>query len=119
MSLSNAVVKSPVAWTPVCAASDLVACSGVVVWHAGAQVALFHVPGAPTELYAVDNRDPRSGANVIGRGLIASVHGELVVAAPLYKQHFRLRDGRCLEDDGQVLRVWAARVVEGRVELQS
>lgn len=117
MSLSNAAVKSPCVWTPVCAETDLVASSGVVVWHDGAQVALFHVPGAQTELYAVDNHDPRSGANVIGRGLIGSVQGELVVAAPLYKQHFRLRDGQCLEDEGQVLRVWPVRVNEGRIEL--
>ncbi|MFD2641256.1 nitrite reductase small subunit NirD [Pseudomonas japonica] len=117
MNLSNAAVKSSLAWTPVCAEADLVAQSGVVVWHDGAQVALFHVPGAETELYAVDNHDPRSGANVIGRGLIGSLQGELVVAAPLYKQHFRLRDGRCLEDEGQALRVWPVRLHEGRVEI--
>ncbi len=117
MSLSNVAVKSPDAWTPVCAESDLVASSGVVVWHDGVQVALFHVPGAETELYAIDNHDPRSGANVIGRGLVGSVQGELVVAAPLYKQHFRLRDGRCLEDEGQVLRVWPVRLKGGLVEI--
>lgn len=117
MSLSNAAVKSPVAWTPVCAETDLVARSGVVVWHEGAQVALFYVPGAETEVHALDNHDPVSGANVIGRGLIGSLKGELVVASPLYKQHFCLRDGRCLEDDGQALRVWPVRVNEGRVEI--
>lgn len=117
MSLSNAVEKVPALWTPVCAEADLVAQSGVVVWHDGAQVALFHVPGAAVELYAVDNHDPRSGANVIGRGLVGSLQGELVVAAPLYKQHFRLRDGRCVEDEGQALRVWPVRLNEGCVEI--
>ena len=55
-----------------------------------------------------DNHDPRSGANVIGRGIVGSVKGELVVASPLYKQHYCLRSGRCLEDPAQVLRTWTA-----------
>lgn len=117
MSLSNVAVHAPITWTPVCAEADLVAQSGVVVWHEGAQVALFHLPGAQTEVYALDNRDPQSGANVIGRGLIGSLKGELVVASPLYKQHYSLRDGRCLEDDRQALRTWAVRLNEGRVEI--
>lgn len=117
MSLSNVAVKSSLAWTPVCAEADLVAQSGVVVLHQGAQVALFYVPGAETEVHALDNHDPLSGANVIGRGLIGSLKGELVVASPLYKQHFCLRDGRCLEDEGKALRVWPVRVSEGRVEI--
>lgn len=39
----------------------------MVVWHQGAQVALFYVSGAETEVHALDNHDPLSGANVIGR----------------------------------------------------
>lgn len=119
MSLSNAAVHAALNWTPVCAEADLVAQSGVVVWHEGTQVALFHLPGAQTEVYALDNHDPQSGANVIGRGLIGSLKGELVVASPLYKQHYSLRDGRCLEDGSQSLRVWAVRLNEGRVEIGS
>ncbi|MCE3026556.1 nitrite reductase (NAD(P)H) small subunit family protein [Salinicola sp. DM10] len=57
-------------------------------------------------LYAVDNRDPFSGANVIGRGIIGELQGERVVASPLYKQHFRLRDGVCLEHPEQRLQTW-------------
>jgi NAD(P)H-dependent nitrite reductase small subunit len=83
----------------------------------GEQVALFYLPGHEQALYAIDNRDPRSGANIIGRGLVGSLQGELVVAAPLYKQHFSLQDGRCLEDAAQQLRVWPVRVVAGQVEI--
>ena len=117
MSQSNVAMQSQTQWTPVCAETDLVAQSGVVVWHEGTQVALFYVPGAETEVHALDNHDPLSGANVIGRGLIGSLKGELVVASPLYKQHFCLRDGRCLEDEGQALRVWPVRVNAGQVEI--
>ncbi len=98
------------AWHTVCSREDLVTNSGVVVWLDGAQVALFYLPDAEDgQLYAVDNRDPQSGVNVIGRGLIGSIKGDLVIASPLYKQHFRLRDGSCLEYPEQRLRVWPVR----------
>ncbi|HDS1790910.1 nitrite reductase small subunit NirD [Pseudomonas putida] len=117
MNLANVAVNTQENWQPVCQAQDLVADSGVVVWFDGAQVALFYLPGQSQPLYAVDNRDPRSGANIIGRGLVGSVQGELVVAAPLYKQHFSLLSGECLEDAGQRLRVWPVRLKGEAVEL--
>ncbi|WP_449431594.1 nitrite reductase small subunit NirD [Pseudomonas putida] len=117
MNLSNAAVARKTDWHAVCQADDLVADSGVVVWLDGAQVALFYLPGQDQALYAVDNRDPRSGANIIGRGLVGSMQGELVVAAPLYKQHFSLQSGHCLEDAGQRLRVWPVRMNGEAVEL--
>lgn len=105
-------------WKTVCNERDLVINSGVVVWLDGAQVALFYLPGAQEQaLYAIDNHDPESGANVIGRGLIASIKGDLVVAAPIYKQHYRLQDGQCLEAPHQRLRVWPVRLQGGVVEL--
>ncbi|UTL89909.1 nitrite reductase small subunit NirD [Pseudomonas fluorescens] len=117
MNLSDAAVKTQVNWQTVCQADDLVADSGVVVWLDGTQVALFYLPELEQSLYAVENRDPRSGANIIGRGLVGSVQGQLVVAAPLYKQHFSLESGACLEDAGQRLRVWPVRMNESAVEL--
>ncbi len=105
-------------WKSVCNEQDLVRDSGVVVWLDGAQVALFYLPGAQEQtLYAIDNHDPQSGANVIGRGLVGSIKGELVVAAPIYKQHYRLQDGQCLEAPNQRLRVWPVRLNDGIVEL--
>ncbi|MFG0399674.1 nitrite reductase small subunit NirD [Pseudomonas sp. zjy_11] len=117
MNLANAAVNTQENWQTVCQAQDLVADSGVVVWVDGAQVALFYLPGQAQPLYAVENRDPRSGANIIGRGLVGSVQGELVVAAPLYKQHFSLLSGECLEDSAQRLRVWPVRMKGKAVEL--
>jgi nitrite reductase (NADH) small subunit len=105
-------------WKTVCNEQDLVTNSGVVVWLDGAQVALFYLPDALDKtLYAIDNHDPESGANVIGRGLIGSIKGDLVVAAPIYKQHYRLHDGQCLEAPHQRLRVWPVRLQGGVVEL--
>ena len=52
-------------------------------------------------VFALDNFDPFSGANVLSRGIVGSLNGELVVASPIYKQHFALETGRCLEDESQ------------------
>ncbi|MBE8602525.1 nitrite reductase small subunit NirD [Pseudomonas cyclaminis] len=105
-------------WKRVCNETDLVRHSGVVVWLDGAQVALFYLPGAQEQtLFAIDNHDPESGANVIGRGLVGSIKGDLVVAAPIYKQHYRLHDGQCLEAPDQRLRVWPVRLNAGVVEV--
>ena len=61
-------------WQSVCRQQDLVNDSGVVVWLDGAQVALFYLPGMEGKnLFAIDNHDPQSGANVIGRGLVGSI----------------------------------------------
>ncbi|MBK3867507.1 nitrite reductase small subunit NirD [Pseudomonas stutzeri] len=124
MSQSNVVrldsrANAPTAWQALCGRSDLVANSGVVAWHDGAQVALFHLPDGNEgeQLFAIDNRDPKSGANVIGRGIVGSLKGELVIASPLYKQHFRLHDGSCLEYPEQSLRVWPVRLNGDAVEI--
>ncbi|BCB06995.1 nitrite reductase small subunit [Vreelandella venusta] len=102
-------------WQPLCTKADLVAFSGVAAWlntpEGPAQVAIFYLPrqrsqGQEKELYALDHFDPFSNANVIARGIIGDVKGNPVVASPLYKQHFRLEDGQCLEDENIKLRTW-------------
>jgi nitrite reductase (NADH) small subunit len=106
----NTSAKSQPGWRPACQRRDLVGNSGIVALVDGAQIALFYLPAAEGQtLYALENRDPKSGANVIGRGIVGHLGGELVVASPLYKQHFRLRDGQCVEYPEQRLRTWQAR----------
>jgi len=91
-------------WRPICQRSDLVADSGVCALLGDLSVeirsvALFFIPDREPQLYAVDNWDPIAKAGVISRGLVAEIDGELTVASPLYKHHFRLSDGVCLEDE--------------------
>jgi nitrite reductase (NADH) small subunit len=124
MSLNAACLDSQSAipsasWRALCSRRDLVANSGIVAWLDGAQVALFYLPDgqAGDRLYAIENRDPKSGANVIGRGIVGCLKGDLVIASPLYKQHFRLQDGTCLEYPEQRLRVWPARLNDDAVEI--
>jgi nitrite reductase (NADH) small subunit len=122
MSQANALMMDMPqthAWRAVCARQDLVLNSGVVELVGNTQVALFYVAsisGTP-QLFAVENRDPVSGVNVIGRGLVGSLAGDLVIASPLYKQHYRLEDGTCLEDPALKLRTWPARLAGDVVEI--
>ncbi|AYF85817.1 MULTISPECIES: nitrite reductase small subunit NirD [unclassified Pseudomonas] len=106
-------------WRALCSRGDLVPNSGVVAWVEGAQVALFYLPDGEQgqQLFAVDNHDPHAGANVIGRGIVGHLGGDLVIASPLYKQHYRLEDGACLEYPQQRLRVWPVRLVGDVVEI--
>ncbi|MNK50820.1 Nitrite reductase (NADH) small subunit [compost metagenome] len=105
-------------WQHACHRRDLVPNSGVVALVDGEQVALFYLPDADGPgLYAVSNRDPKSGVNVIGRGIVGHLGGDLVVASPLYKQHFRLADGSCVQYPEQRLRTWQARFNGDAVEI--
>ncbi|MDA0426183.1 nitrite reductase small subunit NirD [Stutzerimonas frequens] len=122
MSQSNTLRVQPletVTWRALCSRQDLVAHSGVVAWLDGEQVALFHLPDTETgdQVFAIANKDPKSGANVIGRGIVGQLKGDLVIASPLYKQHFRLADGTCLEYPEQRLRVWPVRLNGDAVEI--
>lgn len=104
-------------WQLLCEQGDLVANSGVVALVGDEQVALFYLPETEQQVFAVSNRDPKSEANVIGRGLLGQLSGELVIASPLYKQHFRLSDGTCLEYPEQRLKVWPVRLHGSFVEI--
>ncbi|MGV9555088.1 nitrite reductase small subunit NirD [Streptomyces sp. NPDC003401] len=85
-------------WFTVCDLSLLVPGRGVAaLLPDGRQAALFRDRAG--ELYAVDNRDPFSGAAVLSRGLTGSAQGRPFVASPLLKQRFDLRSGQCLDDD--------------------
>ncbi|NEB82130.1 nitrite reductase large subunit [Streptomyces sp. SID14478] len=62
----------------------------------GTEAALFK--DADGTVYAVDDRDPFSGADVIANGIMGTRAGAPVVASPMHKQEFDLRTGACLDD---------------------
>ncbi len=101
----------------LCALSDLVANSGVAVLHEGEQIALFYLPDETPSVFAVGNHDPIGGANVLSRGIIGDVNGEVVVASPLYKQHFSLRTGVCVEQSDVKIPVYEVHVVNDAILL--
>lgn len=97
-------------WQSICTREDLVAGSGVCALVGTEQVALFYLPGEQPQLYAVSNRDPIGHANVLSRGVVGDIDGRLVVASPLYKQHFDLVTGDCLEQQDLQVGVYDVRL---------
>src|SRR5687768_9156434 len=95
-------------WKVVCRLPDIVPNTGVCALVDGRQVAVFRLDD--DRVYAIDNHDPFSRANVLSRGIVGDLEGELVVASPVYKQHFSLVSGQCLEDPGVRIPVFPARV---------
>ena len=80
-------------------------------------MAVFRLSGSD-EIFAIDAFDPFSNAPVLSRGIVGDVEGRLVVASPIYKQHFDLKTGQCLEDDSVAVRTFAVRVVDGQVQVR-
>lgn len=85
-------------WFTVCDASLLVPGRGVAaLLPDGRQVALFR--DRADCMYAIDNRDPFTGAAVLSRGLTGTHRSRPFVASPLLKQRFDLLSGQCLDDE--------------------
>ncbi|MBL1104826.1 nitrite reductase small subunit NirD [Streptomyces sp. 5-8] len=95
-------------WFTVCDLSMLVPGRGVAaLLPDGRQVAVFR--DRSDRLYAVDNRDPFTGAAVLSRGLTGTHEGRPFVASPLLKQRFDLADGHCLDDESVRVAVYEVR----------
>ncbi len=92
----------------ICTLNDLTPELGVSALINGEQVAIFRLKD--DRVYAIANFDPFSHANVISRGITGNLKGFDVVASPMYKQHFDLVTGQCLEDDAISLKTYAVRL---------
>jgi len=101
-------------WRTVCASNDLIPEVGVRALVDGRQVALFNVQD---KYYAVDAIDPFSNAAVMARGIVGDVDGDVVIASPVYKQHFKLTTGECLEDASVKLGTYSVRENNGEIQL--
>jgi nitrite reductase (NADH) small subunit len=100
-------------WVAVCRLEDIVPNTGVCALVGGRQVAVFRLDD--DRVYALSNHDPFSRANVLSRGIVGDLKGEAVVASPVYKQHFSLATGQCLEDPAVRVPAFPARVENGAV----
>jgi len=114
----TAVTDSPaipdaVYWVAICALVDLVRERGVAALVHGRQVAVYRLDD--DTVWAVGNRDPFSGANVMSRGLVGTRAGTAVVFSPMFKQAFALSSGSCLDDPTQALPWYPVKVVDGTV----
>ncbi|MET0356966.1 MAG: nitrite reductase small subunit NirD [Cellvibrio sp.] len=104
-------------WISVCEYHDLLPDTGLCALVNKKQVALFNSRRL-NEVFAVSNFDPIGEANVLSRGILGSIGDEIVVASPLYKQHFNLRTGECLEKPEYNIAVYPVRVEDGLVQVQ-
>ncbi|MER0445482.1 nitrite reductase small subunit NirD [Streptomyces sp. Edi4] len=94
-------------WFAVCEAARLTPGRGVAaLLPDGRQAAVFTDRHGRT--YAIDNRDPFTGAYVLSRGLLGSTpQGRPYVASPLLKHRFDLETGACLDDEAHAVRTYA------------
>lgn len=104
-------------WTTVCNVEDILPGTGVCALVNQQHVAIFR-PYPDEQVFAISNIDPFFEASVLSRGIIAEHQQELWIASPLKKQHFRLSDGLCMEDESRSVARYDARVVDGQVQIQ-
>ena len=102
-------------WSAVCSLDDIVPDTGVCALVDGRQVAVFRIGVNEPRVFAIDNLDPNAGAAVLSRGLVGSIGERIVVASPIYKQHFDLHSGECLEAPEHSVASYPARVEGGKV----
>lgn len=105
-------------WTRVCEAKDLAPNTGVCALVDGEQIAIFYSRHLD-EVFAISNYDPIGKANVLSRGLICSQGEKICVASPLYKQHFDLRTGACLEEPENSVKAYSVKSEDGWISLQA
>ncbi len=101
-------------WIEVCALTEIAPDTGACALINGQQVAVFRMR-EDDRIYAIGNHDPASGANVLSRGIVGDLQGERVVASPIYKQHYSLATGRCIEDAQYQVPAYPVQVVDGTI----
>jgi nitrite reductase (NADH) small subunit len=108
-------------WTAICGLDEIVPNTGVCALIDGEQIAVFHVRvpdqgQTPADRYfAIQNYDPNSKAAVLSRGLVGNLGERIVVASPIYKQHFDLQTGECLEAPEHSVTAYPTRVEDGKI----
>lgn len=112
----NQIANTTGEWHPVCTLEDIWPNMGVCALVEDRQIAIFRMQD--DQLYAIDNHDPHSDANVLSRGIVGDLAGEHVVASPIYKHHYQLRTGACVEDDTVRLNTYAVELRDGAVWVQ-
>lgn len=103
-------------WVTVCDTSDLKANAGICALVDAKQVAIFFLE-QDNRIYAIGNYDPIGKANVLSRGVVGDLKEQVVVASPLYKQHFNLETGQCLENPAVKVPTYAVRIEGASVQI--
>lgn len=112
--MNATLLQNETPWVDICATDELLPNLGARALINNQQVAIFRVQGV---LFAISAIDPFSGAAVLSRGIVGDLKGQVVVASPLYKQHFNLQTGVCLEDPEVRVATFAVKEEAGRIWL--
>lgn len=99
-------------WVDICNLDDILPSMGRCALFNDQQVAIFRIIDQTgiEQFYAIDNYCPFSKSNTLSRGLTGNITGKTVVASPLYKQHFDLETGCCLEDESVSVKTYPVRL---------
>ena len=97
-------------WVAVAQATDLASESARVVRAAELELALIRTPEG---FFALDNACPHTGGP-LGEGLVQG----RTVTCPLHGWQFDLRNGACLNEPGNDIRIYPVEVKEGKVYLK-
>lgn len=104
-------------WNAICAVDDILPNTGICALVKNRHVAVFHVSSDTQQLYAIDNYDPNAGASVLSRGLVGNLGARIVVASPIYKHHFDLQSGECLEAPENSVKAYPVRIENRQVQV--
>jgi nitrite reductase (NADH) small subunit len=102
-------------WNAVCSIDDILPDTGICALVRERHVAIFRLKDGGGRLFAIDNYDPNSQASVLSRGLVGSLGERIVVASPIYKHHFDLQSGECLEAPENSVAAYPVRVESDQV----
>ena len=114
---STAADTGEPSWIDVCAKADLPPNSGLCALIEQKQVAIFYSKTLD-EVFAIGNYDPIGKANVLSRGIMGSLGDRLVIASPLYNEHYDLRTGECLESETHSVPVYPVSIENDVVRIQ-
>ncbi|MEY8213776.1 MAG: nitrite reductase small subunit NirD [Colwellia sp.] len=121
MTTTSSNLTQDTQWLAICELNDILPSMGRGALLNGKQIAIFRVTNTDgiEAIYAIDNYCPFSQVNTLSRGITGSLNGKTVVASPLYKQHFDLLTGICLEDESVKVNTYPVRLNGTTVQLSA
>ncbi len=119
MTITSSNFTQDKQWFDICELIDILPSMGRCALFNDKQIAIFRVitPSGTEDFYAIDNFCPFSNANTLSRGITGNLDGKTVIASPIYKQHFDLSTGVCLEDESVKVNTYLVRLEGGTIQL--
>ncbi|CAM3040687.1 nitrite reductase small subunit NirD [Vibrio mytili] len=104
-------------WISICESDAIAPNTGVCAKVEDKQIAIFFSKRT-NSLHAISNYDPIGKANILSRGILGCMDDKLCVSSPLYKQHFCLETGHCIEDPEYNVPIYQVRNNNGTIEVK-